>query len=76
MPSDFENDIRRERQQDGIAKAQAKGIKFGRKPILTDKQQVVIKRLREEEGYTIVQLMERFHVGRTTVYRALGAYSD
>ena len=69
--AEFENDIRRERQQDGIAKAQANGVKFGRKPVLTDKQQSVIKRLREQEGYTIVQLMERFHVGRTTVYRAV-----
>jgi len=51
-------------------------VKFGRKPVLTDKQQAIVKRLREEEGYTILQLMERFHVGRTTVFRALGAYSD
>ena len=74
--AEFENDIRRERQMDGIAKAQAKGVKFGRKPVLTDKQQTTIRRLRKDEGFTIAQLMQRFHVGRTTVYRALGAYSD
>jgi DNA invertase Pin-like site-specific DNA recombinase len=73
--AEFENDIRRERQQDGIAKAQAKGVKFGRKPVLTDKQQATIRRLREKEGFTIAQLMERFQVGRTTVYRALGNYT-
>ncbi len=74
--AEFENDIRRERQMDGIAKAQAKGIRFGRKPALTEKQQASIRRLREHDGYTIAQLMERFEVGRTTVYRALGSYSN
>ena len=74
--AEFENDIRRERQQDGIAKAQANGVRFGRKPVLSDDQQVTIRRLREDEGFTIAQLMERFQIGRTTVYRALGSYSD
>ena len=73
--AEFENDIRRERQQDGIAKALSKGVKFGRKPALTAKQQATIRRMREKEGFTIAQLMERFQVGRTTVYRALGTYS-
>ena len=74
--AEFENDIRRERQQDGIAKAQANGVKFGRKPVLSDEQTVTIRRLREDEGFTIAQLMERFQIGRTTVYRALGSYSN
>jgi DNA invertase Pin-like site-specific DNA recombinase len=74
--AEFENDIRRERQQDGIAKAQANGVRFGRKPVLSDEQQATIRRLRTDEGFTIAQLMERFQIGRTTVYRALGNYSD
>jgi len=61
---------------DGIAKAKAKGIQFGRKPALTEKQQATIQRLREKEGFTVPQLMERFQVGRTTIYRALGSYSE
>ena len=32
--AEFENDIRRERQMDGIKKAREQGIRFGRKPIL------------------------------------------
>jgi DNA invertase Pin-like site-specific DNA recombinase len=32
--AEFENDIRRERQMDGIAKAQERGVRFGRKPLL------------------------------------------
>ena len=74
--AEFENDIRRERQQDGIAKAQANGVRFGRKPVLSDVQQATVRRLRAEEGFTIAQLMERFQIGRTTVYRALGSYPD
>lgn len=74
--AEFENDIRRERQQDGIVKAQAKGVRFGRKPVLSEEQQATIRRLRADEGFTIAQLMERFQIGRTTVYRALGSYSS
>lgn len=74
--AEFENDIRRERQQDGIVKAQANGVRFGRKPVLSVEQQATIKRLRAVEGFTIAQLTERFQVGRTTVYRALGSYSN
>ena len=74
--AEFENDIRRERQQDGIAKAQANGIRFGRKPVLSDEQRATIRRLRKYEGFTIAQLMERFKIGRTTVYRALESCSD
>ena len=36
--AEFENDIRRERQMDGIAKAKDRGVKFGRKRELTDKR--------------------------------------
>jgi DNA invertase Pin-like site-specific DNA recombinase len=32
--AEFENDIRRERQMDGIKKAREQGIRFGRNPIL------------------------------------------
>jgi hypothetical protein len=32
--AEFENDIRRERQMDGIAKARERGVRFGRKPLL------------------------------------------
>ena len=34
--AEFENDIRRERQMDGIAKAKERGVRFGRKRELTD----------------------------------------
>ena len=33
--AEFENDIRREHQMDGIAKAKERGARFGRKPEVT-----------------------------------------
>lgn len=67
----FENDIRAERQSDGIAKAREKGVLFGRKRALTDEQCKRVRLLREEESFSIVQLAERFNVGTATIYRAL-----
>ena len=36
--AEFENDIRRERQMDGIRKAHERGVRFGRKPLLVDER--------------------------------------
>ena len=44
--AEFENDIRRERQMDGIAKAKDRGVKFGRKRELTDEKVQEIRALR------------------------------
>lgn len=69
--AEFEADIRFERQRDGIALAQRKGIKFGRKKALTAAQEARLRRMRQEEGFSISQLMDRFSVSRSSVYRAL-----
>lgn len=69
--AEFEADIRQERQRDGIALAQKKGVKFGRKNALNDTQMARIRQLRHEEGFSIEQLTERFSVSRSSVYRAL-----
>ncbi|MDR3446927.1 MAG: recombinase family protein [Dyella sp.] len=67
----FENDIRAERQSDGIAKAREKGVTFGRKRALTEDQCQRIRTLREEEKFSVSQLAERFNVGTATIYRML-----
>lgn len=72
--AEFENDIRRERQFDGIAKAKQKGITFGRKAALTDDQKATIRRLREHEAFTVPQLASKYHVGVATIYRALAGF--
>ncbi|MCW0368322.1 Serine recombinase PinR [Xanthomonas sacchari] len=69
--AEFEADIRAERQRDGIALAQQKGTKFGRKPALTEAQQLRIRKMRAEDGFSIEQLAERFSISRSSVYRAL-----
>jgi DNA invertase Pin-like site-specific DNA recombinase len=69
--AEFEADIRAERQRDGIAVALRKGVRFGRKAALTDDQKDHIRRLRSEEGFSVMQLQHRFQVSRSTVFRTL-----
>jgi DNA invertase Pin-like site-specific DNA recombinase len=67
----FEADIRAERQLDGIVLAKQKGVRFGRKAVLTEDQKATIRRLKSEENFSVGQLQAKFQVGRATVYRAL-----
>lgn len=67
----FETEIRAERQMDGIRKAQAQGVKFGRKAKLTPVQIEELKQ-RRTEGVTIQTLMRDYGISKTTTYRYLG----
>ena len=69
--AEFENDIRQERQADGIAKAKASGVKFGRKKALTAEQVERIYVLRDEEKLSVPDIAKRFNCGVATVYRSL-----
>ncbi len=69
--AEFENDIRRERQMDGIAKARNRGVKFGRKPQLLPDLVKEIQSLRAE-GITVPQIMRQTKLSRASIYRALG----
>lgn len=66
----FENDLRKERQTDGIALAKRKGIQFGRKRALTS-DQVVELRQKRYHGVKIIDLMCQYDLSKATVYRAL-----
>ena len=68
--AEFENDIRRERQQDGINKAKAQGVRFGPKPILTAEVVQKVKELRAE-GLTVPEIMRRTKLSKASIYRAL-----
>ena len=70
--AEFENDIRRERQMDGIAKAKDRGVKFGRKRELTEERAAEIKALREA-GETVPAIIKRTGFSKASVYRALNA---
>ena len=70
--AEFENDIRRERQMDGIKKARDSGTRFGRKPLLvTDTIHKVLK-LRKA-GETVPEIMRQTCLSKSSVYRALSA---
>ena len=68
----FETEIRAERVKDGVAKAQAKGIKFGAKKKLDSKQVKELQK-RRENGEPIQTLMKDYGIGKMTVYRYLKA---
>jgi DNA invertase Pin-like site-specific DNA recombinase len=70
--AEFENDIRRERQQDGINKAKAEGVRFGPKPLLTREVVQKIEQLRAD-GATVPEIMRRTKLSKASVYRALKA---
>src|SRR5262245_4828352 len=68
--AEFENDIRRERQMDGIAKAKERGVHFGRKLALTPQRVAEIKALRQS-GITVPEIMRKTNLSKATVYRAM-----
>jgi len=66
----FEREIIKERQREGIAKAQAKGKHCGRKPKLTKEQVSEIKG-RIEAGDKKKALAAEYGVSRQTLYRVI-----
>lgn len=66
----FETEIRAERQRDGIAKAKAKGTKFGRDALLSKAQIKDLKKKRKD-GVRIKDLMKEYDLSKTSVYRYL-----
>jgi DNA invertase Pin-like site-specific DNA recombinase len=68
--AEFENDIRRERQTDGIRKAKEQGKQFGRKPLLTLPVIQAVRTLRAD-GTTVPEIMRRTNLSKASVYRAL-----
>ena len=68
---EFENDLRKERQAEGVTQARNKGVKFGRKKALTD-EQVEELRQKRAKGKKIADLMAEYSLSKASVYRALG----
>ena len=73
--AEFENDIRRERQMDGIAKAKERGVHFGRKLELTPEKVAEIKAQRKS-GVTVPEIMRRTDLSKATVYRAMASHNS
>ena len=66
--AEFETNLRRERQAEGIAKAKAAGVYKGRKPSVDAE---AVRRL-ATEGLGPAAIAARLKIGRTSVYRVLG----
>ena len=66
----FETEIRAERQMEGILKAKANGVQFGRKKKLTARE-VQELRQRRREGELIKTLMKDYQLSKASVYRYL-----
>jgi DNA invertase Pin-like site-specific DNA recombinase len=69
--AEFENDIRRERQMDGIKKAKERGVRFGRKLELVPEKVKQIRKLRAA-GSPVPDIMRQIGLSKASVYRALG----
>jgi len=65
--AEFETNLRRERQLEGIAKAKAKGVYKGRKPSVDAER---VKALRAD-GLGASQIARQLGIGRASVYRVL-----
>ena len=59
------------RQMDGIAKAQDRGVKFGRKLELTAERVKEIRSLRAS-GETVPAIIKRTGLSKASIYRAFG----
>jgi DNA invertase Pin-like site-specific DNA recombinase len=66
----FETEIRAERQMDGIQKAKARGVRFGRKKTPTP-EQVAELRQRRAHGDLITTLMHAYGLAKASIYRYL-----
>lgn len=73
--AEFENDLRKERQADGIAKAKEQGIHLGRKAKLSQEQLEELRQ-RRAKGVLIKDLMRDYGLSKASVYRLLGESSN
>ncbi len=69
--AEFETNLRRERQLEGIAAAKARGVYRGRKPSIDSAE---VQRLRFEEKLGATEIARQLKVGRASVYRALARH--
>ena len=65
--AEFETNLRRERQMEGIEKAKEKGVYKGRKPSI---DVIAVKELKEK-GLGASAIAKELGIGRASVYRAL-----
>jgi DNA invertase Pin-like site-specific DNA recombinase len=69
--AELERSMIQERTQAGRAAAKARGVRMGRKPILTAAQIAHARKLVEQEGERPADVAKVLGVSRRTVYRVL-----
>ncbi|NHZ64440.1 helix-turn-helix domain-containing protein [Massilia sp. CCM 8694] len=69
--AEFETNVRRERQLEGIPAAKVRGAYHGRKPSVDSAE---VQRLHVEEKLGATEIARRLGVGRASVYRALARH--
>jgi DNA invertase Pin-like site-specific DNA recombinase len=67
--AEFETNLRRERQMDGIAAARLRGVYKGRPPSIDAAKVATLK----AEGLGATEIAKRLKVGRASVYRLLAS---
>ena len=67
--AEFEINLRRERQLEGIKAVKARGIYTGCKPRIVP---AVLRRLRDEQKLGPAAIAKQLGIGRASVYRVLG----
>jgi len=67
--AEFETNLRRERQLEGIRAAKERGVYKGRRPSIDAAE---VRRLREQEKLGPAAIARRLGIGRASVYRLLG----
>ena len=65
--AEFETNLRRERQLEGIAEAKLRGVYKGRKPTI----EIIKIRSLAEQGLGATKIAKQLGIGRASVYRAL-----
>ncbi len=70
--AEFETNLRRERQMEGISKAKAAGVYKGRKPSIDPRTVEALK----QQGLGATEIAKRLGIGRASVYRISGARAD
>ena len=67
--AEFETNLRRERQLEGIKAAKGRGVYKERKPSIGAAE---VRRLREQQKLGPAAIAKRLGIGRASVYRVLG----
>ena len=66
--AEFETNLRRERQMEGITAAKARGVYTGRRPTINPEE---VRRLHTEEKLSPSAIARRLGIARSSVYRIL-----